>query len=135
MFLNTLNSEEKKMFIDMAIHVAESNGMIAEAEQHMIDVFSKEMELNNYDRNDLKTIDEIKKVFQNSDEASKRVAVFELMGLGYMDGEFDEIEDRLIKEFATAIDIPDETYTRLSRDIDEYITLIGFIQDHVFGQE
>ncbi len=135
MFLNTLNTEEKTLFLDMAMHVSKANGLLAESEQHMIDVYCKEMEIESYDNTQVRSIEEITKAFSNSSDGAKRVAVFELLGLGYIDGNFDEIEQTVIKDFAKGIGVSEETYNRLLRDVDEYVSLIGFIQDHVFDQE
>ncbi len=133
MFLNTLNNEEKTMFIDMAVHVSQSNGIIEEKEQSMLDLYCNEMGINSYNRTELHSIDEIKTLFSSSSESAKRIAVFELLGLGYMDGNYDELETSIIKDFATSIGLTKETYNRLNRDIEDYTTVLGFIQNHIFG--
>jgi uncharacterized tellurite resistance protein B-like protein len=132
MFLNAFNTEEKILFLDMAMHVSKANGLLAESEQHMIDVYCKEMNIASYDKTQLRPVNDITKVFSKSTDEAKRVAVFELLGLGYIDGSFDELEQTIVKDFSKAIGISDEIYNRLNRDVDEYITLIGFIQEHIY---
>ncbi len=133
MFLEKLNNEEKVMFLDMAMHVSKANGMIEESEKHMLDVYCKEMEIASYDKEDIHSTDEIKAVFSGASDAAKRIAVFELLGLGYIDGSRDELEIAVVKEFAAGIGITDEVFNSLNQDIEAYIKLIGSVQVHVFG--
>ena len=134
MFLNTLNDEEKSMFLDMAIHSSQVNGLVEESERSMLEQYCKEMDVAPYEKSELHTVDEIKEFFSNSSDIAKRVAVLELLGLGYIDGNYDEAENSVVKDFAIGIGLSEETYNILNRDIDQYITILGIIQDHVFGQ-
>ena len=132
MYLNVLTSEEKVLFLDLAVYVSKSNGLIEESEQNIIDQYCKEMGIEDYDASTLHSMDEIINLFSASNDNSKRVAVLELLGLGYTDGSFDELENSIVKDFATSIGVSEETYNKLNRDIVEYTTLLGIIQDHVF---
>ncbi len=46
MFLGKLNEEEKKLFLNLAVKVAEANGIVAEAEKNMINQYCLEMGLS-----------------------------------------------------------------------------------------
>ena len=133
MFLNTLNAEEKSMFLDMAIHASQANGLFEESELDMLEQYCKEMNIEPCKKTELHTVDEIKAFFSNSSDISKRVAVIELLGIGYIDGNYDEAENNVVKDFAIGIGLTEETYRRLNRDIEQYITILGIIQEHVFG--
>ena len=133
MFLNTLNAEEKTMFLDMAIRSSQVNGLVEESERNMIEQYCKEMDIDAHERKDIHSTDEIIEFFFNSSDISKRIVVLELLGLGYIDGNYDESENSIVKDFALGIGLSEETYDKLNRDIDQYITILGIIQEHVFG--
>lgn len=134
MFLNTLSTEEKSMFLDMAIHASQINGLVEESERSILEQYCKEMDIKPYEKTKLHSINEIKEFFSSSSEVSKRVAVLELLGLGYIDGIYDETENAVVKDFAIGIGLSEETYKLLNRDIDQYITILGIIQEHVFNK-
>lgn len=133
MFLNTLSNEEKIMFLDMAIHASQVNGLVEESERSILEQYCKEMNLKPYEKTELHSVNEIITFFSSSSEVSKRVAVLELLGLGYIDGIYDETENAVVKDFAIGIGLSEETYKLLNRDIDQYITILGIIQEHVFN--
>lgn len=133
MFLNTLSNEEKIMFLDMAIHASQVNGLVEESERSILEQYCKEMNLKPYEKTELHSVNEIISFFSSSSEVSKRVAVLELLGLGYIDGIYDETENAVVKDFAIGIGLSEETYKLLNRDIDQYITILGIIQEHVFN--
>ncbi len=133
MFLNTLNTEEKSMFLDMAIRTSQANGLFEESELDMLKQYCKEMDIKPCKKTELHTIDEIKAFFTNSSDTTKRIVVLELLGIGYIDGNFDEAENNVVKDFAIGIGLTEEIYNKLNRDIDQYITVLGIIQEHVFG--
>ena len=133
MFLNALSTEEKSMFLDMAIRASQVNGLVEESERSMLEQYCKEMDIAPHEKSELHTIDDIKSFFSDSSDISKRVVVLELLGLGFIDGNYDESENAVVKEFALGIGLSEETYNRLKRDIDQYITILGIIQEHVFG--
>ena len=132
MFLNVLNNEEKNLFLDLAVYVSKANGLIEESEQSIIAQYCQEMCVDDYDMSNQHSMDEIKAVFSNSSENSKRIAVFELLGLGYTDGSLDELENSIVKDFANGIGISEELFNKLNRDIKEYTTILGIIQEHLF---
>lgn len=45
MFLNNLNDDQKKLFIELAIKAAESNGTVALEEKNMLKAFAIEMNM------------------------------------------------------------------------------------------
>lgn len=133
MFLGALNTQEKTMFLDMAAHVSKANGIIEKSEQEMIDQYCVEMGIESHDLSTIHSVDDIKEFFLNSSESTKRVITLELLGLGYMDGKFDEFENSVVRDFSIGIGLSEEVYTRLARDIEEYTALLRIIHEHVFG--
>lgn len=132
MFLSALNQEEKILFLEMAMNLAIANNVVDETEVLMLDQYCKEMEITSFDKSQIHTVEEIIDAFKGASETSKRIAVLELIGLSYSDGEFDKIEDSALRDFATGIGLAEETYEQLSSDINNYVSVANAIQEHVF---
>ena len=132
MFLRSLNNEEKKMFLDMAVYVSKANGIIEKSESDLLEQYCNEMGIASYDMSALCEINEIKEFFSNASDSIKRVVTLELIGLGYVDGEFEEVENQMVRNFALGIGLSEEVYDELRRDIEEYTVILGIIQKHVF---
>lgn len=103
MFLNQLSEKEKEAFISLSVHVSHSNGIFADEEKVMIQEYSKEMEIPEFDTNEAKSIDEIINVFKSSELHIKKVIMLEVLGLVYSDGFYDAEEENFIKKFSNDI--------------------------------
>lgn len=133
MFLNLLNDEEKKIFLQLAISVIQADGKVEETEKAYIADYCREMKIN---QNDLeKVIDPmplIEKISNNSSESVKRIFLLELLACANSDGNFADIEKELIVTFVKKSGLPDsllddcwsllQDYSRVS------LNMMSFIQ-------
>ncbi len=120
MFLNQLSEKEKEAFISLSVHVSNSNGIFADEEKVMIQEYSKEMEIPEFDTNEAKSIDEIINVFKSSELHIKKVIMLEVLGLVYSDGFYDAEEEKFIKKFSDDIGLADEIVESLTVAIKKY---------------
>ena len=120
MFLNQLSEKEKEAFISLSVHVSNSNGIFADEEKVMIQEYSKEMEIPEFDTNEAKSIDEIINVFKSSELHIKKVIMLEVLGLVYSDGFYDAEEENFIKKFSNDIGLADEIVESLTVAIKIY---------------
>lgn len=120
MFLNQLSEKEKEAFISLSVHVSNSNGIFADEEKVMIQEYSKEMEIPEFDTNEAKSIDEIINVFKSSELHIKKVIMLEVLGLVYSDGFYDAEEENFIKKFSDNIGLADEIVESLTVAIKKY---------------
>ena len=120
MFLNQLSEKEKEAFISLSVHVSNSNGIFADEEKVMIQEYSKEMEIPEFDTNEAKSIDEIINVFKSSELHIKKVIMLEVLGLVYSDGFYDAEEENFIKKFSNDIGLADEIVESLTVAIKKY---------------
>ena len=120
MFLNQLSEKEKEAFISLSVHVSNSNGIFADEEKVMIQEYSKEMEIPEYDTNEAKSIEEIINVFKSSELHIKKVIMLEVLGLVYSDGFYDAEEENFIKKFSDDIGLADEIVESLTVAIKKY---------------
>ena len=120
MFLNQLAEKEKEAIISLSVHVSNSNGIFADEEKVMIQEYSKEMEIPEFDTNEAKSIDEIINVFKSSELHIKKVIMLEVLGLVYSDGFYDAEEENFIKKFSDDIGLADEIVESLTVAIKKY---------------
>ena len=120
MFLNQLSEKEKEAFISLSVHVSNSNGIFADEEKVMIQEYSKEMEIPEFDTNEAKSIDEIINVFKSSELHIKKVIMLEVLGLVYSDGFYDAEEENFIKKLSDDIGLADEIVESLTVAIKKY---------------
>ena len=120
MFLNQLSEKEKEAFISLSVHVSNSNGIFADEEKVMIQEYSKEMEIPEFDTNEAKSIDEIINVFKSSELHIKKVIMLEVLGLVYSDGFYDAEEENFIKKCSDDIGLADEIVESLTVAIKKY---------------
>jgi len=96
MFLNKLNTEEKVAFLELAHHVARSDGDFADEEQLIISKYCMEMQIDDikYDEDSFDIYTTLGKI-KNRD--SRKVVLLEIMALIYSD-DFLHEEERVVLE-------------------------------------
>ncbi len=124
MLLNQLGTEEKEAFISLVVNAANANEIVEDEENRMIEDYFREMEIPPTDLRVRKSMDDVISVFSNSTERSKRIALLELIGLMYADGDYDENEQNFVKNFAEKIDLSDETEKNIENVLIQYLEVI-----------
>ena len=120
MFLNQLSYQEKKMFLDLSIHIAKSNNELAAEEKALISSYCTEMQLPPIEVYSTEPFETVTSYFALADIHVKKIVVLEIFGLAYVDGDFDNDEIKIIKKFSDDIGITDEIYSELHDAIKEY---------------
>lgn len=109
MFLQQLNEVEKTAFLELALTVANANGVFDDSEQMMIESYLTEMDLNI----DIKTLEirpfqDIINVFQ--DEKVQRIVFMETLAVAFADGIYHEEQKSHIHELKEHFSISDIDY-------------------------
>ena len=120
MFLNQLSYQEKKMFLDLTVHVAKANDVLASEEKAMISTYCTEMQLPPIELYETEPLETVTSYFALADDHIKKIVLLEVFGLVYVDGNFDDDETVLVKKFAEEIGISKETYDNLHKAIKDY---------------
>lgn len=124
MFLNQLNQKEKETFMSLSVHVANSNGILADEEKEMIQEYCREMGLDSFNVKDAVPMEDVLTVFKQSDLHIRKIVLFEILGLAYADGEYEDTEDDFIIQFATAIGLNKETVEEQETLLVEYLEIL-----------
>lgn len=134
MFLKYLNSEEKSIFLKLAMSVIKADGKLQESEKTYIDDYSREMGITEVNLDE--KIDPIllaEKIGDNSTEFIKRIFLLELTACAKADGEFADSEKSLINSFVKAFKISDTSLQKCLVLLDEYTNIstriMSFVQE------
>ncbi len=104
MFLNRLKEKEKVAFLQLAHHIAKSDGDFAEEEEEIIEKYCMEMQIENIDYNeDNFDIYDVLDVFKS--EKSKKVVLLEIMALIYSDDYLHPAERRVLEKIIEEFDL------------------------------
>ena len=95
MFLRLLNKEEKVAFLQLAHHMAVSDGDFSEKQKEIITTYCYEMEIRdiNYDENSF-NLDLLLESIKNKE--SQKIFLLEIMALIYSDNILHEEEEKVI---------------------------------------
>ena len=127
MFLNKLTDQEKEAFISLSIHAANADTVFVEEEKALIQDYCKEMGIVFFDSSSIMPLEELKKIYADSSINNKKIVLFELLGLVYVDGKYDNEEKNFINEFAEAIGLSAEEVAVQTKLIEKYIAILGEI--------
>lgn len=109
MFLNVLELPEKKAFLKLAHLVARVDGIINEDEEKIIATYLKEMQVPEFEFENL-PLDSIISFFEK--ESSKNIVFIEILGLIFADGTYSEEERVVLKQIKQAFGFTPEKYAQ-----------------------
>ena len=120
MFLNQLSYQEKRMFLDLSIHIAKANDVLDAAEKALISQYCNEMELPPIELYETEPLETVIDYFALADLKIRKIVILESLGLAYVDGTYDEKEESLVKKVAEEIGISLEVFEQLHIAIKDY---------------
>jgi tellurite resistance protein len=120
MFLNQLSYQEKKMFLDLSVHVAKANSVLTIEEKELISQYCTEMQMPAIELYETEAFETVTDYFALADDKVKKIVLLEILGLAYVDGKYDEDELRVVKDFVEAVGVSQEDYDTLHQAINEY---------------
>lgn len=98
MYLMMLNEEEKELFLSLAYNIAAVDGNYSKEEKDMILGYCQEMQIAYDEKKILKPIQSVvEKITECSEVVTKKIIVFEIIGLSMADNNYDENERRKVK--------------------------------------
>lgn len=122
MFLSALNKEGKELFLELAFNIAMIDGVYSDEEKVLMDCYCQEMQITFNKENMTKSTDEIIKEINNKcDSRSKKIMIFEAIGLGMVDGDFDGDERAIILKMLEEFNIDVKYASECENTIKEYL--------------
>lgn len=123
MFLNQLSYSEKKMFLDLSIHVAKANDELAAEEKALISAYCNEMQLPSIELFETEPLETVLDYFALCDIKTKKIVTLEILGLAYVDGTYDEAEHKVVQKFVDKTGISEEDFSNMKQIIEEYYSI------------
>lgn len=134
MFLHAMTDKQKNLFMKLAIKAAEANGVVEFEEKNMLKAYGIEMGIKPIYETDSKTEDIIAELKALCDEKTKRIIVFEILGIMISDSEFDEMEKSFVDEIVSAFSIPSDQKQQMLELLNEYAAVFKKISNLVLQQ-
>lgn len=134
MYLSFLKKDEKKLFLDIACYLSAVDGNLEAKEQEMLNAYCKEMNLPYDIGQQTKDPDSIiRRLKEICDEKSKKIIIFELIGLAMCDDKYLESEQRYIKEISSNLGINNNYIENCEHIISQYLSFQTKINALVTG--
>lgn len=128
MLLNQLNNNEKNAFLSLCVHAAKANNVFADEEYAMLYEYCREMGVEMFDVNSADDFELVTNVFKSSTIKNKKIVLFEILGLLYSDGLYDDLEKDFIKNFIISVgDLSQADVETFSEYITDYLVLFNKI--------
>ena len=122
MYLTLLKDEEKSLFLELACSLSASDGDFETEESEMIATYCNEMGVTYDDSSEKRDVESIiNQINDMSDSKSKKIIVFELVGLALCDDKYDISEKNMIYDIAEKIAVEKSSVEEFETIIAEYI--------------
>ncbi len=136
MYLNKLSGEQKNLFLDLCIHAAMANNVLADEEKALIDQYCDEMDISSPRYSAETSVEDVRaKLAEISSEPEKRIIVLEIAALMLADNEHDESEKAFMRELTQSLGITDDEYDKILDFVGKIIGLYSEINEFVFNRD
>lgn len=134
MYLTLLNTEQKKLFLNLAYNLVISDGNFSEKEKQIIKAYSIEMEMELKIEDIDKDIDRIiKNINLISGSREKKIIVFEMIGLAMADYNYADEELSIIKKTVSAFNLDYNFADYCKNKVSEYLNLQNDLNFHILS--
>ena len=127
MFLNSMSTDEKGHFLELAYKLAQIDGNYAEEEEEIINSYKAELGIT--DIGDTGSVDELIDFFATKDEPVKKIVLFELYGMICADSKIEESEKDVLEKIKTKFGISESLVKQIVEVADELQAVYDKIYD------
>ena len=131
MYLTFLTEQEKIYFLGLAYNIAISDGEYSNEEKNIIDNYCKEMNINFTNKMIQPTDFLISKLSLTSDERTKKIILFEIIGLAMIDNHFDNEEKNIIDKMILDFKLNESLKLKYEELVNKYMCLQNEINQFV----
>ena len=124
MFLEMLNENEQKTFMELAYLAVTIDGAISQEEEDVLKSYAYECKLQDY-KYQGKTLEACLEELRESSRAHRKIILLELIGVWAADNEWKDAELEMMDKVAKGLAIPDSRKNRLKRWSQELRSLIA----------
>lgn len=105
MFLSNLSEKEKKLFLQLSLHLSHSDNDFSDEEKLVIDTLSQEMSIPVSYEIEQAYEDVLKELAQTADPRNKKCIIFELAGVVMADEVYADVEKQIMEQISDALGV------------------------------
>lgn len=120
MFLYSITDKQKELFMKLAIKAAEANGIVDLQEKNMLKAYGIEMGIKPTYETDATTEEIVNELKSLCDDKTRRIIIFEILGIMISDSEYDEQEKEFVENITEVFSIPKEQKDQMFTLLNEY---------------
>jgi uncharacterized tellurite resistance protein B-like protein len=117
MFLNVMEVEERKKFLELAFKLAQVDGDYAEEEEEIINSYKAELGITEIE--DTLSIDELISYFSSKNDTVKKVVLFEVYGMILADDKLEKSEEEVFDNIKSQFNISADVVEQIVSVADE----------------
>lgn len=122
MFLERLTEREKGLFMNLANIVARADGKVVDSECISLNYYAREMETSYEPNNEINNVDIVlAELNETCNDETKRIFALELLALAFVDKEYNEAEEELMKKICGSFGIGNKDYYKLLYMVIDYV--------------
>jgi hypothetical protein len=124
MYLQFLKENDKENFLSLAHGVSLLDGALGNEEQQMLDSYCSEMGVSNKLLQSIVPLDTaVINLTNDSSPLTKRIVIFELVGLAMSDGIYDKVEKEFIVSLISKFNLTNDYLSKCESYISDYMLL------------
>ncbi|MGV8147031.1 MAG: hypothetical protein ACLKAK_11925 [Alkaliphilus sp.] len=132
MFLSKISQEQKELFLQLSIHAAMANNIIAKEQRVIINEYCLEMGISEVEIEAAVSLSKVLERFKIlSNEQEIRIVVFEVLGLLLSDKQYDNLERNFVEELRKEFGLSNDLIERMLTLLDEFNVVFTRISDVV----
>ena len=118
MFLSRFGIKEQDVFVELALHMSNADGVISDEERAILSACSDEMGRSiDVDPDNLRNIDDVLKETDGFSQSVKKMILFELAGIAYCDVA-EDVEMELMKKIADKFAVSADENMRIQKAVE-----------------
>ena len=121
MYLSILKENEKELFLELVYALSSVDGDVANEEKIMIQSYCDELGIVASPSN-ISKLDVVNTLAENSDIQSKKIIIFELIGLAMTDNNYNEEEKEFVLEAVSKFGLTSDFIDSCEKIILEYLS-------------
>ena len=124
MYLQFLKENDKENFLSLAHGVSLLDGTLGNEEQQMLDSYCSEMDVSNKLLQSIVPLDTaVINLTNDSSLLTKKIVIFELVGLVMSDGSYDKVEKDFIVSLISEFNLTNDYLSKCESYISDYMLL------------
>lgn len=134
MYLPLLKENEKELFLGLAHGVSLLDGTLGNEEQQMLESYCAEMGVSIKLLHNISPLDTVvDQLSLNSSMLTKKIIIFEIVGLAMSDGSYDNVEKDFIASLIPKFNLSNDYLSQCESYISDYMNLQSKINALVMG--